>query len=152
MTRFAVIPEAHLLLFDAGQVLLLRRQNTGYEDGSYSVIAGHIDGGESARETMRREAREEAGLTIDPEDLSLCHVMHRKCAADERVSFFFTTTRWKGEPRNMEPEKCSDLSWYRIGALPANMVPYVRAAIERSLEGSTYSEFGWTGPDRGGAR
>jgi 8-oxo-dGTP diphosphatase len=142
MEHFRLIPEAHLLLFQDDRVLLLRRENTGYEDGNYSVIAGHIDGGETAREAMSREAREEAGLVIDPADLSLCHIMHRR-ASDERVSFFFTSKRWEGEPQNMEPSKCSDLSWFACGALPPNMVPYILAAIERSRDGTTYSEFGW---------
>src|SRR3989442_10544199 len=97
MSRSTLIPEAHLLLLQNNHVLLLRRQNTGYEDGNYSVIAGHIERNETARQGMAREASEEAGLIIRLQDLVLCHVMHRK-AEDQRVSFFFKAERWIGEP------------------------------------------------------
>lgn len=142
MNRFRIIAEAHLILIRDRQILMLQRANTGYEDGNYSVVAGHFDGGESGRAAMVREAAEEAGLVLREDDLKLFHVCHRQ-SDEERVSFFYQAAHWAGEPRNLEPHKCSDLSWFGIDALPVNTVPYVRQAIELGLAGVRYSELGW---------
>src|SRR3989338_3830927 len=61
--RFKLIPEVYLVLVRDKKVLLSRRFQTGYEDGNYSMIAGHADGNETMREALAREAKEEAEIT-----------------------------------------------------------------------------------------
>ena len=146
--RFRAVVAVHLVLLRGEEVLLLQRSNTGYEDGNYSVIAGHLDGNETASQAMVREAFEEAGIVIAPANLRFVHVMHRKESneADERIDLFFVATRWQGEPQIGEPEKCSELRWSPLTALPPNMVPYVRAALDHYRQRHAYAEF-WPDTD-----
>lgn len=121
---------------------MLRRFNTGYEDGNYSVVAGHLEGDETLVAAAIREVEEEVGLRLLAEHLSVVGVMHRK-SDDERVDFFLATDTWLGEPSNREPDKCDDLCWYPFGALPVNTIPYVRKALENYRQGAWFDEFGW---------
>ena len=140
--RFKLIPAVHLFLVKNDEILLLRRFNTGYEDGNYSVIAGHIDGNETATGAIIREAREEANIFIDPNNLEMDHVLHRK-AEEERIDFFFIADKWEGEPKITETEKCDDLKWFPLNSLPKNTIPYVKFMIENYKSDNFYSEFGW---------
>lgn len=140
--RFRLVPEVHVFLRRGEQVLLLRRYNTGYEDGNYSVLAGHMDGGEEVKAAAIREAWEEAGIHISPDDLQVVGVMHRM-AQDERISFFLAATRWTGEVVNREPHKCDDLSWFDLDSPPHNVIPYIRRAIENYQACRFFDTFGW---------
>jgi 8-oxo-dGTP diphosphatase len=139
-SRFPVA--VHLFFLRDEQILLLRRFNTGYEDGNYSVVAGHVDAGETVTQAAIREANEEVGVVLEPADLQIVHVMNRK-SKDERVDFFIAITHWEGEVINNEPNKCDEVSWVPIDSLPANTIPYVKHAIENYQAGVYYSEFGW---------
>lgn len=132
----------HLLFLREGRILLLRRFNTGYADGQYSVPAGHLDGGEAAAAAGVREAREELGVEVDPSQLVFSSVMHRH-EGDERVDFFMEARAWRGEPVNVEPAKCDDLRWFDLAELPEDTVPYVRQAIQNHFTGVRFDEFGW---------
>jgi len=132
----------HMFFFRDQEVLLLCRFNTGYEDGKYSLVAGHLDAGETVTQAAIREAGEEAGVRLLPEDLRVAHVMNRK-SEDERIDFFIEVRKWEGEIVNAEPEKCDALAWFPLDSLPENMIPYVRAALQRCQQGQYYSEFGW---------
>ncbi len=144
--RFRVPVAVHLFLMRGDAVLLLRRFNTGYEDGNYSVIAGHLDGGVEIIAAAVREAREEAGIAIAPGDVAVVGVMHRR-SDEERAGFFVAATRWRGEIVNREPGKCDELAWYPLDALPPNLIPYVRRALADFRAGRWFASFGWDGDD-----
>ena len=138
--RFPVT--VHLLFFRDGKILLLRRFNTGYRDGEYSVPAGHLGGNETVRAAAVREANEEVGVRIEQNEIFFSSVMHRN-EGDERVDFFLHVRAWRGEPVNNEPDKCDDLHWYDLDSLPQNTIPYVRRAIRNHVQGIHFEEFGW---------
>lgn len=141
--RFKITPAVYLILRQGGEVLLSLRKNTGWHDGEYSLPSGHLEGNETLVEAMSREAEEEIGIIVAPEDLQLVHVMHRKQPDQERIDFFFSATKWTGEPENKEPEKCGGLGWYKMSSLPTDIIPYIKRAIRKSLSGKMYSEHGW---------
>ena len=140
--RFKSVATSHLILLKDDKVLLSRRFNTGWGDGNYSVVAGHLDGNETFLQAMIREAKEEAGIEINEKDLQVVHVMHRK-TDHERIDFFIKADKWKGTPRIMEANKCDDIRWFEIDNLPENTVPYVKQAIEMIRNNIFYSEHGW---------
>lgn len=141
--RFKMIPAVYLILMRDKKILLLRRKNTGFEDGNYSLIAGHVDENEGPISALVREAQEEANIRVDRNNLRLAHVMYRKKPEEERIDFFFVAETWEGEPQNMELEKCDDLSWFSLDHIPQNTIPYIRDAIEKHIAHKTiYSESG----------
>jgi len=141
--RFRLPSAVHLFLIRGGQVLLSRRFNTDYEDGKYSVVAGHLNGDEQIKAAMIREAREEVGVEISPLDLQVVGVMHRK-SNDERIDFFLAAISWLGEITNREPDKCDQLTWFDMDELPENVIPYVRKALDNYRRGIWFDSFGWS--------
>ena len=144
--RFKVIPAVYLVLIKDNKVLLLKRQNTGFKDNEYGLPSGHVEGfeqDESLSQALIRESKEEIGITLDPKNLKLIHVMNRPRTDAERVDFFFTTNSWQGIINNVEPNKCAELDWYDLNDLPDNTIDYIRIALNNILQKSFYSEYGF---------
>lgn len=133
---------AYLILKQKSQVLLLLRQNTGYYDGYYGLVSGHIEAGESAQEGLIREAKEEAGISIDPHHLRFVHCMHRQTNR-LNIDLFFECEVYQEEIINAEPEKCAAIKFFSVDSLPSNMIDYIVDAIKYSANKEFYSEQGW---------
>ncbi len=144
--RFSFVPAVFLVFEDDGKILLLRRANTGYNDGKFSLPAGHVDGQEPAHLAAVREAKEEVGVEVDPSDLELVHTQHRRAdeAEYERIDLYFRVKKYSGTPTNMEPDKCDELRWVAYDDLPDDMISEVRHAVEGLARGRMYSNFNFS--------
>lgn len=138
--RFQFLVAVHCFFIKDQQLLLLKRAQTGYKDGYWSVPAGHVDGHESIAEAAARESQEEVVLKIKVDQPQ--HVMHRICSPnEERIDFFYLIKDWSGSPIVAEPEKSSAVEFFALDNLPEKMVPYVRYALGQTLAGKSFSEF-----------
>lgn len=134
---------SYLYLEKDGKVLMARRCNTGFMNGYYGLVSGHVEELESFSQAFAREVAEEIGITVEEKDIRPVHIAQRRSPDREYIDIYFTATQWKGEIQNKEPEKCDDISWHPVNSLPENTVEYVRVALENIKDGKFYSEWGF---------
>lgn len=141
---YTSVVDVLLLLVRDESVLLARRHNTGYADGQWNLPSGKLEAGEDVVAAVIREAREEVAIDLERRDLDLAASVHcRSPEGQGRFGFFFRARQWRGEPRNAEPHKCSQLEWFPLAQLPADTVPYSQAGIELFRRGEPFGLHGW---------
>ena len=131
-----------LIIENNNKILLLKRKNTGYEDGKYCLPGGHLEKNESIRSAIIREAKEEIGIELSKEDLELYKILNRKISEEiEYIDFIFRTTIWKGKIQNKENDKCEEIIWKNKNELPENTLGFVKEIIKN--DSSIYMEYNW---------
>jgi methyltransferase of FxLD system len=145
--RSRSIVGAHLVLVRDGTVLLGRRHpGSAFAPSTWHLPAGHREQGESALACTVREAAEETGLIIAEGDLRLVHTVDLLDVGSTipRVQLFFSASQWEGEPRVLEPDRCTEWRWWPLNALPAQLVDYTRTALTAITRDQPYTHMGWT--------
>lgn len=138
---------ALILLMKEEKILLLKRINTGYEDGKYSLPGGHVEKQEEIRDAAIREAKEEIGINIKKEDLYVKHVLNMKVADNAYIDFILTCYKWEGQPKIMEKDKCSEIKWVEQNNIPQNTIQFVKDIFKEENKDEFYIPYGWEGDD-----
>ena len=133
MIRVAVF----IFLERDGQIYLQRRANTGWADGMWTLPSGHIDPGQTAIEALQMEAREEAEVTLAPEDIVFVHAHY---VHDAYANYYFKATTWEGEPTIGAPQLCSEAGWFTYDAIPEDTIAHVKDVIETVKQGIYFSD------------
>lgn len=129
--KYCVKITVGLILEKNGKILLIKRKNTGYMDGMYGFLAGHVEAGESLKQAMVREVREEGGIKVKEEDLEfVCGVRGNN---RDYINFFFKTDKFEGIPTIKEPDKCEEIIWVDMDKIPQNTIPNEKRAVYNYL-------------------
>jgi NAD+ diphosphatase len=125
-----VAPAVIVLVHDGDRALLGR--HPGLPEGMYSTLAGFVEPGESAEDTVHREIHEESGVTV--EDLRYQGSQSWPFPHSLMLGYL---ARYRGGELVREEEELEDLAWFRRDALPRIPPPVTiaRTLIDAWLEG-----------------
>lgn len=138
-----------VILRRENKIAMVLRKNTSYMDGYYGLPAGKSEWFEPFSKGAAREAKEEAGIDIEPKNLKFVHIVHRHGESEieqkfmDWVDVYFEASSWAGEPYNAEEHKSERLDWLDLNNLPKNIVPPQLSALEHIAKRINYSEYGW---------
>ena len=142
LTIFTVIMNNH------GEVLLMRRANTGFGDGQYSLPGGHVEKHERIADAAKREVLEETSIHLA--DVRIQGVIHSDVDR-EYLHFVAVATHqdWTGEARNMEPDQCDHIAWYPGATGPKTPCPASNLRWRTSGRAHSSANTSPTGPENG---
>lgn len=138
--RFKMVVAVHLILRKESKILLGKRQNTGWADGQFHLFGGHVENREFVSNAVVREALEELGIKINPQDLELAHIRNILVPGRERLHFYFKVDRWEGQVTIREPELCSELAWFDVNKLPEHTTNDTLETLKMIEQKKYYSE------------
>jgi 8-oxo-dGTP pyrophosphatase MutT (NUDIX family) len=120
------------------EILLMKRKNTGFDDGNFELPGGHLERNEDLFDAMIREASEELKISPKRNDLKLVHLMHHYTG--ERLNFIFELNGENFVTQIGEPDKCDKLEWFNINKLPNNISGKMRQIIVNVVSDKFYDK------------
>lgn len=117
-----------VLVLRDGQVLLGRRRGS-HGAGTWSAPGGRLEFGEQIEACAARELKEETGLTASSFELGPYSNDIFADVQQQYVTIFVVARGIRGEPANLEPDKCDGWAWFRWGDWPSPLFKPVESFL-----------------------
>jgi 8-oxo-dGTP diphosphatase len=122
-----------MIIDDEGKLFLAKRSQTvKNERGHWETPGGSVEFGETLEEAARREIREEFGVDIDVVDTfpAADHLIPNEHQHWVAVTFL-ARIRGSQVPKIMEPDKCDEIGWFALDALPSPLSIITRLDLKQ---------------------
>ena len=120
-----------------GKILLGKRKNA-HGEGEWAFPGGHLEYAEEVEECARREVLEETGLSLGhcytgPYTNNVFHSHQR-----HYITLIMIAESNKGNPENLEPEKCECWQWFDWNNLPAPLFLPLKSLVDNNFNPVEY--------------
>lgn len=105
------------ILNSNSQVLLIKRKGS-HGEGTWCPPGGHLEFGESWLDCAKRETKEESDLNITGAEFWGVTNDVFKEENKHYITLALRAPGYSGEPKIMEPEKCTEIGWFDLNNLP----------------------------------
>ncbi|GEM_PF-871702 len=114
--------------------VLLGKRKGGLGDGTWGLVGGHLEFGESPEQCAKREAQEEAGILI--ENVRFLNITNDFYENENKhyVTIFMVADLFEGEARSMEPDRFHEWKWCSWDDLP---IPLLDPLMQLKNKGIT---------------
>ena len=120
-----------ILILDTSKTkILLGKRKNSFRAGTWGIPSGRVGMTETIEKAMIRELDEETG--IKPVKFEYLGVVreYQKELSGSFVHFIFKCTKYAGEIKNMEADKCEGWIWHDIKRLPKNVLKGYKLSVQ----------------------
>lgn len=132
-------------MIDGVEHMLLGKRKGGSGDGTWAIPGGHLEAEEMLAECAVRELLEECGM-VGRNPVFLCAAHCHQKARDEKEGKNYMQIAFRvesdDEPKNMEPDHCSELQFWPVHALPTPLFFAHVGILEMIQNGEVFRDEG----------
>ena len=113
-----------LYIFNSQNQVLLGLRKSAHANGTWCPPGGHLEYGETNEQAAAREAKEETGLKILPQDITFAGVTNDffEESGKHYITLHMSCHKFSGTPKVIEPNKCAEWRWFDLNKLPSPLM------------------------------
>jgi len=121
---------------DTGRLLFAHRSSQVFEPNTWGIWGGAIDQGEDPKEAARREAQEEAGITVRPDDIIPLYVFKHPSGFQYFNFLILVDREFEPRPSPEHSWETQGYDWVEFGDWPTPLHPGVSELLrnQQSLQ------------------
>lgn len=110
--KVPLVVAIRVILYRRGKILLIKRA-MGRDKGKWELPGGKVEDGQFSHDALKREVKEETGLTISPRSTEFFTFVSNQCSSEQYLELVLECSKFFGKKPRLSPEH-AEFRWITI--------------------------------------